>query len=238
MGGVVLVFDMDGTITAPVQVMSDEFADLFSSVVDRHPAYIVSGSDIGKIEAQVPQAIRARLAGIFCCAGNEFWSGGTMKYRSDWRPSDELLEFCLGLIEGSLYPERAGCHIEVRTGMMNVSVVGRNATAAQREAYAGYDMRVDERLKMVTAIMAEFPDVTATVGGQISIDVHQAGRDKGQVAAILGHLHREDGIHFFGNRMDGNDAPLACALKQSARNRVIEVTGPCDTFERLVGYLS
>ena len=45
----------------------------------------------------------------------------------------------------SKYPKRFGNHIEDRVGMINFSVVGRNADQEAREEYSSFDKEVNER---------------------------------------------------------------------------------------------
>jgi phosphomannomutase len=107
---------------------------------------------------------------------------------------------------------RTGNHIEQRSGMVNFSVVGRNANAEQRAKYVEYDTVKNERINIASAFNIMFPDLQATVGGDTGIDIAPRGADKSQ---ILRDFKEDDTIHFYGDAMfeGGNDLPLAYALK-------------------------
>jgi phosphomannomutase len=52
--------------------------------------------------------------------------------------------------------------VEFRTGMINVSPVGRNASIEERNAYEKYDKEHHVREKMIEAIHKRFPDIGLT----------------------------------------------------------------------------
>ena len=55
----VFLFDVDGTLTLPRQRMTNDFADIFRTLVRSQPVYLVSGSDLEKLKEQVPADILA-----------------------------------------------------------------------------------------------------------------------------------------------------------------------------------
>ena len=60
--------------------------------------------------------------------------------------------------------------------------------------------------------MEKFPSIEATVGGQISIDIYELGKNKAQIIALI------DGpIHFFGDKTQegGNDYAIASKLLEA-----------------------
>jgi phosphomannomutase len=58
--------------------------------------------------------------------------------------------------------------------------------------------------------MAQFPRLEASIGGQISIDIHPKGQDKSQILKDL-----EGPIMFFGDKCEpgGNDYPIVEKIK-------------------------
>ena len=75
----------------------------------------------------------------------------------------------------SQFSLRTGNHIEERSGMVNFSVVGRNATAEQRAKYVEYDTVKNERTNIANAFNTMFPELQATVGGETGIDIAPRG---------------------------------------------------------------
>ncbi|MCB1456846.1 MAG: HAD-IIB family hydrolase [Nitratireductor sp.] len=229
----VLVFDVDGTLTASRCAMDAGFADYFRQLVAAYPVYLVTGSDWGKLCEQVPADIREAVAGIFCCSGNELWYRGKPVFAMSHSFPDELSLVAMKLVGQSRFPLRTGRHVEARTGTLNVSVVGRNASIAERRSYVRHDQRNREREGMIAAIEASFPDYEAHRGGEISIDISPRGWNKGRVAKEIVSRHPGAQISFFGDRISdrGNDAPLARALRQiGGQHHVQEVREPSETF--------
>ena len=87
--------------------------------------------------------------------------------------------------------------------MVNFSVVGRNCTQVQRNAYFKWDNENQERKQFTEEITTRYPWLDATIGGEISIDIYSKGADKGQ---ILSDLNGER-FSFFGDNLfpGGND---------------------------------
>ena len=130
---------------------------------------------------------------------------------SKWQPSKSLLDTCKNLIDISNYSVKAGNHIEERVGLLNISVVGRNCTQKQREEYYEWDKINKEREFICQAINKMFPELEASAGGQISVDIHKFGKNKSQIRRKI-----EGDIWFFGDKTmeGGNDYPIANVLKE------------------------
>ncbi|WP_157750288.1 hypothetical protein [Sinorhizobium fredii] len=225
----ILLFDMDGVLTEARQPMTVEMAQLVIAAASRHSSYIVTGSDCEKVREQVPPDVLGWLAGVFTCGGNEFWFAGDCVFGARHDFPSEMVEAIEALLKASPYPVRTGAHVERRAGMLNVSVVGRNADPLQRLAYAGFDRTALEREALAATIMTRFPGYEAVLGGDISIDIVPKGRTKAQVAGLL---PSKGPVYFFADRLDpgGNDWPLAKALRAaSPANRNFRVNSPKDT---------
>ena len=74
-----------------------------------------------------------------------------------------------------------------------------------------------ERASMVNSINKSFPELEASAGGQISIDIHPKGANKSQAKEwILNRYDEEVKIIFFGDKTmpGGNDYPIAKVLTE------------------------
>jgi phosphomannomutase len=114
--------------------------------------------------------------------------------------------------------------------MINFSIVGRNCTQQQREAYYAYDQKSQERKKLIQKIKTTQENIDAVIGGQISIDIYPIGKNKSQI------LHLINGnIHFFGDRIEpgGNDYDLAKML-QNSPHKVTAVKNWQETMHYLI----
>ena len=96
----IFIFDVDGTLTPSRQRMTEEFSKFFDKWSSKNTYYLVTGSDLGKIQEQVPITYLERADGVFTCCGNQLWKEGpTQQWPTDWKlqyenifkPSDDLL---------------------------------------------------------------------------------------------------------------------------------------------------
>jgi phosphomannomutase len=128
-------------------------------------------------------------------------------------------------------PVKRGTFIEFRSGMFNVSPIGRNCSREERNDYETFDLANKIRENMVTAMRAEFADLNLTfsIGGQISFDIFPQGWDK---TYCLKFLAKEDfdEIHFFGDKTfeGGNDHEIFSHERTIGHT----VTSPDDTKEQ------
>jgi len=231
------VFDVDGTLTAPRQPIEAVFGKFFLGFAQHRSVVLVSGSDLGKLQEQLPDEILNACTAVFTCSGAERWERGRLVSRKTHEFPAELVALCENFVAESSYPGRFGNHLEFRTGMLNVSTVGRDASVAQREEYFAWDKGSEERAQFVAQINAATIPYEASAGGQISIDIVPRGWNK---SVVLDDLLGEDpmqALMFFGDRIEqgGNDRPLAEAIwSAGAPHEVRPVETWSETFEKLL----
>jgi len=232
----VLIFDVDGTLTGPRRVIHEDFARFLRSLLSRETVYLVSGSDLSKLQKQLPLWLMEGVAGIFTCSGNAFMSDGKTIYVREHDFPQELMTFLRAEVDASDYRPKTGNHIEQRSGALNVSTVGRNANMRDRMDYLTFDAERCERETLIETICHRFPEYEASGGGQISVDVMPKGWNKGQIYPVLVERHPQAAFHFFGDNthVGGNDRPLAEAVLHGARaNRVHSVDDHFETWALL-----
>ena len=246
----VYIFDVDGTLTPSRRPMTNDFEMFFSRWAKENSFYLVSGSDLNKIQEQVPEYILELAEGIFTCGGNKFYTEGpTQQWPRDWRliyenkfkPSDELLKYLQDILDNSDYPVKAGNHIEDRGSMLNFSMVGRDCTLEERANYFEYDSQFKEREKIAKSIKEGWPELDAVIGGQISIDIYPIGKDKSQIFEHIEeteNIYCPDEYHFVGDRTmeGGNDYPLAQLMDTMDNCKSNQVEGWEDTLKVLQEY--
>ncbi len=227
------VFDVDGTLTEPRLKMESQFANEFILWSSSKQCYIATGSDYRMTQEQVPWDVLDCFKNIFCCMGNEVRGelGGVLS-KSSFTLPEKLEHELANFLETTKFNLKTGNHIEFRTGMVNFSVVGRNADYEQRASYNLWDNENKEREKIANFINKNYPTLNASVGGSISIDIIQEGHDKGQ---IIHHLENAGALKivFVGDRCapGGNDYGIIRELEKS--NLAFEwynVSGPEDTL--------
>jgi phosphomannomutase len=228
------IFDVDGTLTPSRQQMDDKFRSWFIDFCDSNDVYLVTGSDYAKTLEQVGVEVVMSVKRIYNCSGTDVWEQGVNVKTKEWNAPKELYDLMHGWLQTSPFPARMGKHIEERPGMINFSIVGRNATIGERKMYVKFDTDTKERENIAFQINLEFPDITATVGGETGIDIAPTGWDKSQ---ILEDFDSNDKIIFFGDRVEqgGNDYPLAAANKKGINYHVKDWH---DTWSKLDAYIN
>jgi len=212
------LFDVDGTLTYPLTEIDEKFADVFLTWMrDKEKlVYLVTGSDIAKTKKQIFPSFIDQCKGIFTCSGNVFYSKGQKIYENTLQTPEGLLENLQLYLDQSEWRQKQGTHIELRSGMINFSTVGRDASPNMREAYSEWDAINKEREDIVEYLGDLHPDLEVAIGGSISVDIYPAGSNKGQVIEKLEEIHGADlSMVFVGDRNvpGGNDWPLAERLE-------------------------
>jgi HAD superfamily hydrolase (TIGR01484 family) len=233
---IIFLADMDGTITPARLPMMADFAIFLEKFISSRIFYIVSGSDYGKIQEQLPEAISHKVAGIYASMGNEFYEKGHLIYKKDFDPDELLLEKLEYYRSSTNYPfELYPDYIERRCGMINFSVLGRNCPHEARVKYNEWDSKSGEREKIARELSANYSQYDISIGGKISIDIVPRGLGKDQVADQLRSKYKTEKIVFLGDCIGegGNDHALAQRLLTLGNAEVIPVDGPDDVIKIL-----
>ena len=201
------IFDVDGTLTPSRGKIDEKFSQFFFDFCTLNHVYLVTGSDKPKTVEQIGNVIYGMAKRVYNCSGSEVWEGSKQIKVDDWKLPRDARIWLQDKLEESSFPLRTGLHIEERSGMVNFSVVGRNATMGERKLYVKHDIENNERNLIAELFEERFPKIQAKVGGETGIDIFPLGSDKSQ---ILRDFDPNDELHFFGDAMHpaGNDYPL------------------------------
>ena len=201
------IFDVDGTLTPSRGKIDEKFSQFFFDFCTLNHVYLVTGSDKPKTVEQIGNVIYGMAKRVYNCSGSEVWEGSKQIKVDDWKLPRDARIWLQDKLEESSFPLRTGLHIEERSGMVNFSVVGRNATMGERKVYVKHDIENNERNLIAELFEERFPKIQAKVGGETGIDIFPLGSDKSQ---ILRDFDPNDELHFFGDAMHpaGNDYPL------------------------------
>lgn len=210
----IFLFDVDGTLTAPRLPIVEEMRAFMADVRKKAYVGVVGGSDYPKQLEQLGENVAMEWDYLFTQNGLVSWKHGeAMESQSMAKFLGEeklqkLINFILGYFAKIELPCKRGTFVEFRTGMLNVSPIGRQCSQEERDAFEKYDATANVRKTMVKALQEEFPDygLKYSIGGQISFDVFPIGWDKTYCLKFL----EKDGykeIHFFGDKTyeGGND---------------------------------
>ena len=225
------IFDIDGTLTPSRLPIDPEFSVFFKQWIQNKNVYLVTGSDKEKTIEQIGINIWEAVSKVYQSCGNQVWEKGQLIREHSFYLSDKMKEELTFFLNNSSWLEKVGNHFEQRVGLVNFSVIGRNCTQKKREEYYLWDNQNKEREKICQYIMKHFPNIEAAIGGQISIDIYERGKNKAQVLDEI-----TDEITFFGDKMNegGNDYPIANRLQLEKRpHTLFKVQNPIETWNIL-----
>lgn len=228
-------FDVDGTLTPPTKSMTVEAAISFLLWCAHKPYYIVAGSDKNKVQDQLPSGVFTKARGVFCCMGNELWIKDNLIYRNEWEPPAQLLQDLTEIHLNSIYKNKNKNHIDIRTGMLNFSTLGRDSSLKERKKYFQWDKVNHERSQIVQLLKPEYPYLDFVIGGEISIDIQPVGADKGQAIDWVRKRTR-DRLVYFGDKCSrgGNDFSAATKIHWGNYGKYYQVSGPEETMDILL----
>tara|TARA_R100000808_G_scaffold24932_1_gene59523 strand:- start:10059 stop:10769 length:711 start_codon:yes stop_codon:yes gene_type:complete len=228
------MFDVDGTLTAPRRKMSTDFLMKFLSWSQNKHIFLVAGSDLDKVKDQLPQSVLSRCDGVFCSMANEFWVKGELIYKNKWEPDIELITALTDIRTLSKYDNKKEIWLEIRTGMVNFSVAGRDSSLAERERYNTWDNKNKERENIVKELSEKFHNLDFRIGGQISIDICPKGNNKSQASQWV-RKNLGNQIIFLGDSCHegGNDRDIFLDVRENEGGVAHEVKSPDDTLEIL-----
>ena len=70
-----IIFDMDGTLSESRQPISDEMIDCLRNIPNSYKKYLVTGSDMAKIEEQIPEDVLLEVFDkVFACNGTRVFN--------------------------------------------------------------------------------------------------------------------------------------------------------------------
>ena len=226
------IFDVDGTLTPSRGKIDEKFSHFFFNFCTLNHVYLVTGSDKPKTVEQIGNAIYSMAIRVYNCSGSEVWEGSRQIKADEWKIPMHVKSWLEDKLEESSFPLRTGLHIEERSGMVNFSIVGRNATIGERKLYVKHDIASNERNYIAELFNLEFSELIARPGGETGIDISPKGADKSQ---IINDFDPNDVLYFYGDRMDpqGNDYPLKKVIIDNDLGFAVEVSDWKDTWEKL-----
>jgi phosphomannomutase len=232
----VWVFDVDGVLCDTNCVSEAEFRDWFIAWSQGRRYYLVTGGLRENTIVQMGQEIVDNAVATYNCLGNSIWYNGVETLINQFELTDQEADWLNNVLTKSQFPLRTGRHINMRTGSMNFSVVGRNANPTERLEYRTWDAHNQERASIAKEFVELFPRFEAYLGGDISIDICLKGANKGAAAKSI-RDHAQDEMYFFGDRCHpgGIDEPFVKACNFDQGDRVYHVSGYRETWNILKG---
>jgi len=235
---IIALFDVDGTLTIPRGEVKEDMMNVLKTLRKKITVGIVGGSDLPKQEEQLGEGIVNEVVWNFSQNGLVAYNNGQLLESNSISKHlgedniKRIVNWVMKYLADLDLPVKRGTFIEFRSGMLNISPIGRNCSRAERNDYEKFDLANNIRKNMVAAMKEEFSDLdmTYSIGGQISFDVFPTGWDKTYCLQYLKDSDFDE-IHFFGDKTfeGGNDFEIF----SSDRTIGHTVTSPEDTMAQL-----
>lgn len=235
----ICLFDVDGTLTPPRQNITEDMEIFLKKLKDKVCIGLVGGSDLSKIEEQMGGSdviheydyVFPENGLVAYKNGNLIGKESILSYMGEEK-LQTFINYCMRYMSEISLPAKRGNFIEFRSGLINVSPVGRSCSREERNNFEQYDKVHKVREKFVEDLRKQFPDLglVYAIGGQISFDCFPVGWDK---TYCLRHVEKDnfEVIHFFGDKTfkGGNDHELC----EDPRTIGHTVKSPNDTKKQL-----
>jgi phosphomannomutase len=208
------IFDVDGTLTPSRMMMNEAFRQWFYDWQQNHSTYLITGSTRDMTFGQIGEAVYDSFKRVYQCQGNDVWEQGKLIATKQVVIPESLHVLFEEFLKDSKFDIRTGRHIDQRPGLINFSIVGRNATREQRKEYIEWDLGCKERVLLAQLIRESHHDWEVSVAGETGIDLVKHGFTKAQIVKDFDDL---SDLVYFGDRCEegGNDHDIAQKIKDA-----------------------
>ena len=216
------ILDVDGTLTPSRGIINNQFLKFMVEFADKNDIYLVTGSDREKTVEQVTEMLYNKAKYVFQCNGNDIWIKDKRIAFNDLTIDNTLRQDLHKELKKSKFPLRVGNHIEERDGLVNFSVVGRNADKDQRQQYIDFDINNNERIEIAERLSVNHLGYDIAVAGDIGLDITSKGNNKSQ---IIDYFDNDDTLYFFGDKTQegGNDYEIARTISNRSNGLVFDI---------------
>jgi len=214
----ILLFDVDGTICESGKKIEPKLANLINEFKINYEIGIVGGGTFDKIIYQldnlvIPNYIFSECGSVYHIFENNLYKiiyKNNIRLIPEYNKINTLVKEALSFISKVDYII-AGNLIDLRNGLIYISLVGMSATEQERNNFIKLDKENNYRnellsilkLKAIELNINEYLDIT--LGGSIGIAIYPKEWNKIQVLKHLNNNSKE--IHYFGDKYleNGND---------------------------------
>ena len=216
------IFDVDGTLTPSRGKIDEKFLKWFLEFNKWNNVYLVTGSDRYKTEEQIGETLYAKVNAVYNSSGNTKHKKGVCVFNTkDFELPEVAHKFLVKKMINSKWEPKTGLHFDSRPGLLNFSILGRNASKAQRKKYVTYDTSTNERQTISDEFNKKFSEklnIVSQIAGETGLDIIEIGKDK---AHILKDFTFQDELIFFGDNIQpgGNDYGIAQVIEYGPYDR-------------------
>ena len=211
---ILALFDIDGTLTEPRQKITCEMKNYMLELKKYIDIAVIGGSDMNKQIEQLGED-------VLLCYNYNFAENGLVAYKDGKLLNSQTFINYIGENNYKIFindvlkylseidiPIKRGTFIEFRSGMINISPIGRSCSTIEREEFEQYDKKHNIRSKMINYLSDKYSylNLKYSIGGQISFDVFPIGWDKTYCLQFIDFEYYDE-VHFFGDKTfeGGND---------------------------------
>jgi len=216
-----LLFDVDGTICESGQIINLYMVNLLYKLQSKYDIGTVGGGTFEKIIYQLDNKLKPKY--IFSECGSVFYllenNSYNLIYQNNIREEKEylminkLVKLSLEYISKQDYLI-SGNFIDLRNGLIYVSLVGMSANQKERENFINLDKINNYRDSLLKKLIMESKKlnidetIDIVLGGSVGIAIYPKKWNKTQVLNHIDKNYKE--IYFFGDKYEkgGNDYEL------------------------------
>lgn len=227
----VYLFDVDGTLCRSGERITDDMLDVLRRLKQTGCELgIVGGGTYEKLRNQIGDVRLFKY--VFAECGSVVYVDNRLVHTNDIRQHrlydhiNRLVKMSLRFISEQDYPV-TGHFIDLRNGLVYVSLVGMQASLDERRTFIELDRVHQYRKRLYEKLVGEavrVPGLTVSYGGEVGLSIYPSEWDKVQV---LRYFEAPDEVHYFGDKYQpgGNDHEIV----NSPRVTGHRVDSPVDT---------
>lgn len=218
----VLLFDVDGTIVESGQKIHNDMKNVIQSLTHKYDIGIVGGGKLDNILQQMGDNnyFMHYFSECGCVYHENISSNSELKLFNHYKKNlrhhilypkiNILIKTCLLFLSNVDYLI-TGNFIDLRNGIIYVSLIGMSANTEERNHFIELDYKLQYRKNLIQllknkSIELDFSEeITICEGGCVGIGIYPSEYDKTQVLEHLLDKYQE--IHYFGDKYteNGND---------------------------------
>lgn len=241
------LFDVDGTIADSGQKIKDEMAFILNKIKENGDEIgIVGGGKLDKVLEQMDNKVYFQHYFTECgCVyhkNNSYVSNNldeiyikNIRNHPLYNDINKLVKYCLNFLSSVDYT-LTGHFIDLRNGIIYVSLIGLTATLDERAYFIELNKKYDYRkqliegLKYIAFNLGIYDKVDIVEGGSVGIAIYPSEYDKIQVLDNFTDKQYEN-IYYFGDKYEpcGNDYKIL----NDNRVKGFEVNSYQNTIDKL-----
>ena len=218
------LFDVDGTLVESSKKINSKYGYILNKLKEKYEIGVVGGGVLNKNLEQFGDNIYFNHYLTECgCVYYKNKSNTILDlekiYIKDIRKHkiylqiNELIKYCLYFLSRVTYTI-SGHFIDLRNGLVYVSLIGMNANDDERKYFMDLDIIQHIRKELIDQLLEKakkldiFDKITICEGGHVGIAIYPTEYDKEQVVDLF--KDKYDEIHYFGDKYEenGNDYKL------------------------------